>query len=59
MGAEGGGGGGDGGGGGAEGGGIGREDNRINQQVTEMLSCHLTLRRGSALTSQVCASARL
>lgn len=41
------------------GGGIRREDNRINQQVTETLSCHLSLRQRSALTSQVCASAPL
>lgn len=37
---------------------IGGEDNRINQQVTEMLSCHLSPGQRSALTSQVCASAR-
>lgn len=38
---------------------IGGEDNRINQQVTEMLSCHLSPGQRSALTSQVCASASL
>lgn len=36
-----------------------KEDNRINQQVTEILSCHLTLREGLVLMSQVCASALL
>lgn len=35
------------------------EDNQMKEQVTEILSCHLTPREGLAITSQVCASALL